>query len=357
MRETEDEVIGVYTEQPLQQAGAPGLGEARWHDRQIGQRYQLCELIHERPGGAVFIGRDLATEQAVIVKLCHDPESAQAAQLLAEAQLLQRIEHPNVVRLLDHGVEPDGVAFLITPFVEGRPLSADLTQIEPVILMRRCGQILQGLRATHEAGVGHQDLQPEHVLISAQEDITLIGFSHAARLDAGTSQAPPTTAYTAPERAHGPTSAQGDLYSVGVILYEGLAGRPPFSGEAPRRPQPPPLPYRGDLPSDLYALIGQALASSPEVRPASAADMAQRLCDLPWPELGATTLRAVHRAHQVAQQQARPAPKAPTPAPQADDEAVSLLWPLLATGAVAGVTWAATHLGQILHRLLDALGQ
>jgi CheY-like chemotaxis protein len=270
----------------------------------LGGRYRLDSLIGGGSFGTVFRARHLELDREVAVKVLAtsagtDPEAL--ARFRSEGVSACRVQHPNAVAVLDFGVNPGGVAYLVMELLHGRSLEKDLEGMSP-LPPRRCAEIVvpvcSALAAAHAAGVVHRDIKPSNVFLhqTAQGEVVKILDFGIAKMtgEAAIGQALTvdgsllgTPAYMAPERfRRGPYGPKSDIYSVGAMLYEMLTGRLPFiPGSADplalvamqAEEEPPPLRSRCPLASPaLAALVKAALSRSPEGRPAAEA-LARRL--------------------------------------------------------------------------------
>ncbi len=220
------------------------------------------------------------------------------ARLAAEAAATKAIEHPNVARAIEFGRDADGTAWLVMEYVEGRPLRDVLSSggaLHPLRALRIARHILEALAAAHASGVIHRDVKPENVMLVAadgfdQESIKVLDFG-IAKLDAqkhgltgpatkaGVVYGTPT--YMAPEQIrHEPPDARTDLYALGAMLFEMIAGTPPFDGDdvtvlARHLTLPPPPLSSPVAPEKLTlavrAFVAKLLAKRPDARPISAA--------------------------------------------------------------------------------------
>jgi len=204
--------------------------------------------------GEVWRGRDLATRQPVAVKLVRlasidDP--ARVAETIArfrrEADTLARLRHPNIVSALEAGRVGDEL-FMVMELAEGISLAAMLRQRQanglgmfPVDSVLRIGQqACSGLAAAHAIGVVHRDIKPSNLMVSARGHLTIVDFGIARLLEdnsprlTAADETIGTLTYMSPEQAAGrDVDARSDLYSFGCVLYELLAGRPPFVAQVP----------------------------------------------------------------------------------------------------------------------------
>jgi eukaryotic-like serine/threonine-protein kinase len=246
--------------------------------------------------GEVHIARDRAGRFVAIKQvrktLSLDPVLCERLSL--EARLLRRIDHPNVVRVLDGGVA-NGQPFMVMSRAFGTPLDAVLATSSPLSRERITGitsQMLDGLIAIHDAGVIHADLKSSNILIDELDRVTIIDFGLArVALDPLTDDEifGGTPAYMAPELLAGnaPTAAS-DIYAAGVVLYELLAGSPPLPRSLPavimmsrRMHEPVELPSKRAperaISEALDAVVARALAQNPADRFATARDLADAL--------------------------------------------------------------------------------
>ena len=262
----------------------------------LGSRYLLAERLGYGAMGEVRLAH-LADggDARVAVKLMR-PELAGDADLLEsflqEARLLRSVEHPNVVRVLDLVAEGDRLA-IVMDYVPGGDLRRAVPSPCPIDVVRDLlGQVADGLAAIHAAGIVHRDLKPENVLVSRRPDgtmrarVTDFGLSHRRGSRSTRHRGMLGTAgYMSPESAKGlPAGPTSDVYALGVMLYELIAGVHPFVAddhlamiqahlETPaRRPAPMTDPW--------WELISRMLAKEPDDRP-SAAAVADELRKLP----------------------------------------------------------------------------
>ena len=293
-------------------SGAPGaLAEqsTRWVGRLIASRYRLLRVLGVGGHGAVYEARHELTGRRFAVKLLlRDPRELRglAERLVREAKATSLVSHPNVVEVIDVGVDPESdCLYLIEELIEGDDLRARMrarrrmTTQEVRAVM---GPVLDGLGAAHAQGVVHRDLKPGNVMLArgpgGAEVPKLIdfGISKVDPRDATEDADGPLTRdgmllgtpdYMAPEQARGAQSvdARADLWSVGVLLYEMLAGVRPFRGVGPAAvivavavEQPPPLAtLRPDLPPAWTELVHRCLAKSPDARIGTAVALRQAI--------------------------------------------------------------------------------
>jgi eukaryotic-like serine/threonine-protein kinase len=261
----------------------------------FGGRYRVLGHLAHGGMGDVFSAYDSRSRQLVALKLLRasGPESRRArARFAQEAATARRLSHHRVVRTLDYGCDQDGTLYLVMELLEGETLGALLRR--GVLLSARDAvivtlQVLEALEAAHESGILHRDLKPDNVFIVADEpnlSIKILDFGvakslHSAPLvssletTAGTVFGTPR--YMSPEQARGGSlDVRSDVYGVGVLLYQMLAGRLPFEDEDAVvvmarhiRDDPPPLSrYASErrLPRSLVNVTHRALHKDPSQR-------------------------------------------------------------------------------------------
>jgi eukaryotic-like serine/threonine-protein kinase len=254
-------------------------------------RYRLEDWIAAGGMGEVWAAADLVLRRRVAVKLLR-AEYADHPETLdrfrAEARHAGSLSHPCIAQIYDYG-EAEGAQppFLVMELVDGPPLSRLLAAgpLDPARVMDLIAQAADGLAAAHAAGLVHRDVKPGNLLLAPGDrvKITDFGIAHAAGSApiTRTGMLIGTPAYLAPERVAGASATPGsDLYSLGVVAYECLAGAPPFAGSAMEialahqlRPLPPLPPA---VPAAAAALVAELTAKDPAARPASAREVASR---------------------------------------------------------------------------------
>ncbi|MEV4841095.1 serine/threonine-protein kinase [Nonomuraea sp. NPDC049486] len=244
-------------------------------------RYRLDTRIGAGGMGEVWRGEDTVLARTVAVKVLlpgrmQDPGFL--ARFQAEARAMATINHSGVVDVYDYGVSGDTV-YLVMKFVDGEPLDRLLTRlgrIAPQPAMELIAQAASALQAVHDQGIVHRDVKPGNLLVQRDGTLVLTDFG-IARSDLGNRLTDAgmvlgTAAYCAPEQAEGaPVTPAVDIYALGVVAYECLAGQRPFDGDSPVtialkhiREAPPPLPP--DIPPPVRALVEQALSKDPARR-------------------------------------------------------------------------------------------
>ena len=258
-------------------------------------RYRIDAELGRGAMGVVYRARDTELNRDVAVKvLPGEALGGEArARLLHEARAAALLNHRHIVGVYDVG-EESGAPFIVMELVEGTNLrgAGTLSLAEVVALAR---QLCEALDHAHAHGVVHRDLKPENVLlargsegpIAKLADLGVATTGHARLTEAGAIVG--TAAYLAPEQALGrPVDGRSDLYALGVVLYELVAGRLPFSGDDAlvvisqhlHAPVTPPRAFRADLPPALEAIILRLLAKDPAQRFASAREVATALAEL-----------------------------------------------------------------------------
>jgi hypothetical protein len=257
----------------------------------LDDRYELHAVIGEGAFGRVYAGRDRRLARSVAVKVIKpwwtdDPEWV--AMFERETQLLARVSHPGIVQIFDVGHAPPGL-YYVSELVDGENLASRLRRGR-LPAWEACGiavQLCRALARAHAQRIVHRDVKPANILLSTQGRVKVGDFGVARLAEGSTDDAAATIVgtprYMAPEQGRGlPTTPATDVYSVGVVLYEMLAGRPPFAGDsvvelALRHVEDPPPPLSVRLPRSLVQVAERALAKDPAERFADGAEMAEAL--------------------------------------------------------------------------------
>lgn len=271
----------------------------------VAGRYHLVRLLGDGGMGAVYKAADQVLRRFVAIKLLH-PETARkpasVRRFEREARAAAAIGHPNIIDIIDFGHER-GRPFLVMEYLRGQSLSQVLTVDGPLAVKRAATiavHTLAGLQAAHDRGVLHRDLKPANLMLVARfgepNFVKVCDFGFAALLGGERPDDPSLTpvrtlvgtpAYAAPERLRGDDRRDPriDVYSLGVVLYEMLAGRRPFDAPSFRElvrqvRKDPPAPLRRlrpDVPEDVERTVMAALAKDPDARWPSADAFAERL--------------------------------------------------------------------------------
>jgi serine/threonine-protein kinase len=258
-------------------------------------RYELLERIAAGGMGEVWLGMDRQLSRQVAVKLLHASHASDEqfrARFRAEARYAGSLSHPGITQIYSYGENsPLGGPYLVMEYVPGEPLSAILERVgrlPPETVMDIVSQTARALDAAHQAGIVHRDIKPGNLLIMADGTTKITDFGIAKAREWGDPQLTATgivmgtAMYVSPEQATGsPVTGASDIYSLGVVAYECLAGHPPFVAEQPlaiaiMHKHDPVPPLGADIPWQVSDLVMSMLAKTPEGRPASASEVADR---------------------------------------------------------------------------------
>ncbi|MEU6023538.1 protein kinase [Micromonospora sp. NPDC048871] len=256
---------------------------------QLGNRYRLDERIASGGMGDVWRGTDQVLGRTVAVKsllpaLLDEPGFAE--RFRGEARTMATINHPGVVDVYDFGSDQQ-IAFLVMEYIEGDPLSATLSRVgrlTPARTMALVAQAADALHAAHVKGIVHRDVKPGNLLVRPNGTLVLTDFGIARSELVGQLTAAGsvlgTASYISPEQATGQVATPAsDVYALGVVAYQCLAGRRPFEGDNPldiamRHVRETPRSLPSDIPPQVCALVERAMAKDPKDRWASAAMLA-----------------------------------------------------------------------------------
>ena len=262
----------------------------------IAGRFRIEREIGTGGMGTVYLATHLGLERPVAVKIIKREfagDSDVTERFLREARTMAKLRHPHAAMIFDAGQLPDGRQFIVMEFVEGVTLSQALAaegRFSPSKAVHIAMQICDVLEEAHRLGIVHRDLKPSNIILG-NHGVCVLDFgvakvlassteSTATHASTGSGQLVGTPRYMSPEQCLGQrVGARSDLYSLGVLLYEMLAGRPPFTdplqsallvkqATAPAPPLPKLCP---DLPRSLALAVHTLLAKRPEDRPRTAA--------------------------------------------------------------------------------------
>jgi len=262
--------------------------------RLLDGRYQVRSRIARGGMATVYLATDLRLERRVAVKVMHGhlaDDSQYKARFIQEARSAARLAHPNVVNVYDQGQDAD-TAYLMMEYLPGITLR-DLLSEHKVLTTEQAMDILEavlsGLAAAHAHGIVHRDLKPENILLADDGRIKIsdFGLARAAHANTATGNALlGTIAYLSPELVtRGVADTRSDIYAIGIMLYEMLAGEQPFKGEQAFQiahqhandTVPTPSSKNSRVPEELDELVLWATARDPDQRPRDARAMLDQL--------------------------------------------------------------------------------
>lgn len=285
----------------LQRTSDPLVGQT------LAGKYSIEKLIKRGGMGAVYLGKHVLMDKTVAIKVLHPSlalDDDVVARFSREAKAASRISHPHAVSVTDFGESENGVVFLVMEYLDGKTLKEVIKEDGPMALDRVVEivrQVAGALDLAHQQGVVHRDLKSDNIMLSQTNggdwakvlDFGIAKIQQAegardvditaANLVIGTPQ------YMSPEQCSqsGPIDARSDIYSFGIIIYEMLAGRVPFTGESPtmimmKQVQDPPpsiLETRPEVGTGLAQVISKALAKQPADRFQTAGELSEALAD------------------------------------------------------------------------------
>jgi serine/threonine protein kinase len=277
------------------------LGRDAMLNREIDGRFIVRERIGAGGMGVVYRAWQESVRRDVAVKVMKSRtgiDMVVAKRFLREARLASQLAHPSTVSVIDFGQTDDEVLYLVMELLRGKTLAEELVAHDRFGVGRACRiavQLAEALEAAHSHDIVHRDLKPANVMIldepAGRDQIKVMDFGLAKAMHDGeevtlhtmSGNLLGTPTYMAPEMASGGiVDARSDLYAVGVILYEMLAGRPPFESTslhqliAMHASETPP-PIDGELPPELVTVIGQLLAKDPAQRVQTARELREAL--------------------------------------------------------------------------------
>ena len=264
----------------------------------LGNRYNVITAVG-RGGNATLFGAYDPKGQKVAIKVLH-PElavSVAADRFLREIRYASQLNHPHIAPMLDSG-ETDYLLWFVMPFVAGETLRQVVRREGTLPIdraVRIATEVLDALGHAHDHGLAHRDIKPDNIVLSASDGRTILVDFGIARAIASSGEDRVTRSgfvvgteeYMSPEQAGGSPDIDGrtDLYSLGVVLFEALAGRPPFSAASAaavldmQQHSPPPelRKLRRDVPRALSDAVMKSLCKAREARWQTAPDMRQAL--------------------------------------------------------------------------------
>jgi tRNA A-37 threonylcarbamoyl transferase component Bud32 len=250
----------------------------------VADRYELEELVGTGGMSSVYRARDRLLERQVAIKVLHEHYSRDedyVERFRREARAAAKLSHPNIVTVIDRG-EADGRQFIVFEYIDGenlKQLVAGKGRLSVRDALELGIQIGRALAFAHAQGLVHRDVKPQNVLIRGVDaKVTDFGIARSLDVQVGLTQTGTvlgTSEYISPEQATGrPVDARTDVYSLGVVLYELLAGEPPYTGDSfvsvAMRHVSDPVPSitaaRPDVPLRVDAALRRAMAKDPDDR-------------------------------------------------------------------------------------------
>lgn len=302
-----DAVHGTLSQDPTSHPGEtalstteplPDAGHSR-RDPLVGTllagQFQVERPLGRGGMGLVYVARQLGTSRTVALKLLRPdvPDPAMQQRFLREAEILARLQHPNIVTIFAVGQTPDGQCFMAMEYLEGRTLAFELREgpLPLERLLRIAEQLARALVAAHHQGIVHRDLKPQNVMLietpgGEPDGVKVLDFG-IARLEADEDSSLTregvvigTPEYLSPEQARGGrVDTRSDLYSLGLILYRAATGAPAVEARTPldylrahalEAPRPIERAGKGrQLPAEFARIVMHLLAKDPGQRPAA----------------------------------------------------------------------------------------
>ena len=259
----------------------------------IAERYEVQRKLARGGMAEVFVGQDRSLGRPVAIKVMFPEFAADTAfveRFRREAQAAANLTHPNIVAVYDWG-PIDTTYFMVMEYVSGRTLAEIIREAAPINPDRAAdlaAGVASALGFAHRNGVVHRDIKPANVIIDDGGEVKVADFGIARAVSGGagdltqTGTVMGTATYFSPEQAQGQeVDPRSDLYSLGVVLYEMITGRPPFTGDSPvsiaykhvQEPVPPPRSIVPAIPAGLQAITLKLLAKRTSNRYASAEDL------------------------------------------------------------------------------------
>jgi serine/threonine-protein kinase len=259
---------------------------------ELTERYHITSHLARGGMADVYEGQDTLLNRRVAIKVLHAQYSADEAfvkRFRREAQAAANLSHPNIVGIYDWG-QAQNTYFIVMELVDGRSLR-DVLKSEGALLARRATEIASevaaALSVAHQAGLVHRDVKPGNILLAKDGTVKVTDFGIARAWDDSaeltkTGAVIGTATYFSPEQAQGAAAdGRSDVYALGVVLYEMLTGRPPFTGDSPMSvafqhvstEAPAPSALNSDVPASLDTVVAKAMRKDPNGRYQSADEM------------------------------------------------------------------------------------
>jgi tRNA A-37 threonylcarbamoyl transferase component Bud32 len=262
----------------------------------LGGRYRVMELLGQGGMARIYRGHDNQLDRDVAIKILRpeygrDPDFG--SRFRHEAQAAASLNHPNIVSVYDYGQDAAG-PFIVMELVDGEDLASILKRsgaLPPRQAARVTAEAARALHAAHQRGIVHRDVKPGNIMIDRDGRVKVADFGIARAANALQGLTMPgtvlgTATYLSPEQAQGTAvDHRTDVYSLGMVLYEMLAGRSPFTGDTPvaiayqavRDTPPVPSTHNARVPPALDAVVMKAMAKSPAARQQSADELRAEL--------------------------------------------------------------------------------
>ncbi len=289
----------IFSEDQI--SSAPSSSDPLLEGRNLG-RYQIVSLLGEGGMGEVYLARDPRLDRKVALKLLRPDfgrDETRARRFAQEARAASALNHPNIITIHEIG-QAEGRRYIATEFIEGRALRRIITQgaLSLSDALDIAAQTASALQAAHDAGIVHRDIKPENIMVRPDGLVKVVDFGLAKlierqatmfdtnapsslgfRTEPGTIMG--TVAYMSPEQARGGSvDARSDIFSLGVVCYEMIAGRAPFRGETLNHvvvaildKDPAPLSaHAPETPDELQRIVNNALHKDREKRYRTAAE-------------------------------------------------------------------------------------
>ena len=255
-------------------------------------RYRIVRKLGSGGMANVYLAEDEDLGRRVAIKILNDRyanDDLFIERFRREAKSAAALSHPNIVSVYDRG-EAEGTYYIAMEVIEGRSLKELIMTRGPLPIPQALAythEMLEALRFAHRHGIIHRDIKPHNILIGERLKVTDFGIARAGAsqmTEAGSIMG--TAQYLSPEQARGaPVTAASDLYSVGIVLYEMLTGKVPFTGDSAieiamkhlNEPPKPPSKIRPEIPEELDAVVLRALSKNPEDRYQTAEEFSEDL--------------------------------------------------------------------------------
>ena len=270
--------------------------------------YRIIERLGEGGMGVVYLAEDIVLGRRVAIKTLTDTTGPGhqhfRTRFLREARAVSALSHPHIAAIHDYGETPEGQPYIVMEFVKGQTL-AELILKETLTIPRSLEiikEVAEALGEAHAHGIIHRDIKPSNIAINHRGEVKVLDFGLAKQIDSGLASDPErqtllntqtregvilgTPMYLSPEQALGvDVDARSDLFSLGGVLYECIAGKPPFFGgghmeicaKVIRDDPPPPSEFNDNVSAELDRITLKALAKKPEQRYQTATEMIEDL--------------------------------------------------------------------------------